>query len=113
MEQGSGPGSTHDLLRLGITLSAIAIALASFQVQSIVTPFFLLAGLAAALGTAYAMVQLWVDSNLKLEHLLPRHRPEWFDGRYEALVYITWGMIALVVTYLVMLFITFYAQRSD
>jgi hypothetical protein len=90
----------------------VSIALASFRDDDIVTPFFLLAGLAASLGTLFATIQLWSDSRLTYKNLMPWSRPEELDGRYEALVFITWGMILLGATYLAMLFMTFYAERG-
>jgi hypothetical protein len=52
------PGSPHDLIRIGITLAAVSIALAALQADSPIVPWFLLSGLAATLGTGYAMAQV-------------------------------------------------------
>jgi hypothetical protein len=98
------PGSAHDLLRVGITLSAIAVALASFQPDIALTRFFMLSGLAASAGTGYALSQVWSDAGLTLRDPFPRRRPKSLDRRYEALVYITWGMFGLVMTFLALLF---------
>lgn len=107
------PGSAHDLIRVGVTLVtiaiaiAIAIALATFNSDSPLAPFFLLSGLAAAIGTGYAMAQLWEDALLTPRDLIPRRRPEGMDGRYEAIVYVTWGMIGFVTSYIAMLILSY------
>lgn len=109
MEQREpNPGTPHDLIRLGITLAAVSIALAALQQGSPMVPWFLLSGLAATIGTGYAMAQLWADSNLSARSLIPRYRPSGLDLRYEALVYITWGLIGLTGAFIALLLTAFY-----
>ncbi len=96
-ETGPNPGSPHDLIRFGITLAAIAIALAAFRPESWATFVFLSVGLLAVVGTGYAMVALWQAAGLGVNHLFGNLPPE-LDHRYAALVVLTWAMIALVLT---------------
>jgi hypothetical protein len=92
------PGSPHDLIRVGLTLTAIAVAVSAFVQAGPFVPFFLLAGLLAAVSTGYAMAQLWADAGLSVKHLFAlARRPQGHDARYDALLYATWAMIALVV----------------
>lgn len=104
-EREPSPGTPHDLIRLGIALSAVTVALASLQPESPIAPIFLLSGFGAAIGTGYAVAQLWKDSELTFWDMFPRRRPEWLDLRYEALVYIIWAMVGLTITIVAFLFI--------
>jgi hypothetical protein len=108
LERAPNPGTPHDLIRVGITLAAVSIALAALQQGSPMVPWFLLAGLAATIGTGYAMAQLWGDSRLSAKDLIPRRRPDGLDLRYEAPVYITWGLIGLIGAFIALLLTTFY-----
>lgn len=108
VEREPNPGNPHDLIRVGITLAAVAIALAALQAGSPMVPWFLLSGLAATIGTGYAMAQLWANARLSLRDLIPRRRPEWLDLRYEALVYVTWAMIGLTVTFVALLLTAYF-----
>jgi hypothetical protein len=103
-QEGPNPGSPHDLVRVGITLTAIAIALAAFRPESALAPFFLLVGIAAVVGTGYAVFQLWDDCGLGARNLIPWPRPPHMDGRFEALVWLTWAKIGMLATYLALLF---------
>lgn len=101
------PGSAHDLIRVGLTLASLSVAVAAFVGTGPVVPLFLVAGLMATVATGYAIAQVWDDSGLGLRHLIPLRRPKGFDARYEALVFISWAMVALVVAISVFLFTTF------
>ena len=101
-ETGSNPGSPHDLIRVGTTLGAIAVALAAFRPEDALTYIFLSDGLLAVVGTGYAMVALWQVSGLGVNHLLGGLPPE-LDLRYSALVVLTWAMIALAMTLIALL----------
>lgn len=105
MEREPNPGTPHDLIRVGVALAAVTVALASLQPESPLAPIFLLSGFGAAIGTGYAMAQLWDDAGLSFRDLIPRRRPEWLDFRYEALIYVTWAMIGLAFTIVAFLFI--------
>lgn len=96
------PGSPHDLIRIGITLAAIAIALAAFRPDEWITILFLSVGLLAVVGTGYAMVALWQAAGLGLNHLSGNLPPE-LDPRYTALVVLTWAMVALLIIHVVLL----------
>ncbi|MBA3417003.1 MAG: hypothetical protein H0U10_17420 [Chloroflexia bacterium] len=104
VEGEPNPGSAHDLIRVGLTLASLAVAVAAFVRTGPIVPFFLVAGLMAAIATGYAIAQAWADAGLGPRHLVPLRRPEGRDLRYEALVYITWSMIALIVAVGVFLF---------
>lgn len=104
----TGPGSPHDLLRVSITLAAIAVALAALRADSPVAPFFLLAGFLASLGTGFAMMALWEDAGLGLSYLFTGFFLRDFDNRYLALVIITWALIVLYVVFVVFLFTSIY-----
>lgn len=104
----NGPGSPHDLLRVSITLAAIAVALAALRDDSPVAPFFLLAGFLASLGTGFAMMALWEQAGLGLNHLLTGLLPPDRDYRYTALIVIAWAFIALFIVFVVFLFTSIY-----
>lgn len=103
-EEAPDPGTPHDLLRVSLTVAAIAVALAAFRADSPVAPFLLLVGLLASVGTLFAMIALWNDAGLGLNHLLTGIIPPDRDYRYRALVIIAWSVIALFVVYVVFLF---------
>ena len=100
------PGNAHDLIRVGLTVASLAIAVAAFVGTGPIVPFFLVAGLMATIATGYAIAQVWADAGLGLRHLVPLRWPAGLDARYEALVYITWAMLALVVAVGVFLLVT-------
>lgn len=100
-------GSAHDLIRVGLTLAGLSVAVAAFVRSGPFVPIFLIAGLLATIGTGYATAQLWADAGLTLSRLVPLRRPAGFDARYEALVYLTWAMVALVVAVGAFLLATF------
>lgn len=99
-EAGPNPGTPHDLIRVGITLAAIAIALAAFRPESRTVYFFLSVGLLAAVGTGYAIAALWGAAGLTKEHMIPGRLPAHLDNRYTALVVLTWAMAFFIVTFL-------------
>lgn len=103
-DEAPNPGTPHDLLRVSLTLAAIAVALAAFRADSPVAPFFLLVGLLASIGTAFAMIALWNDAGLGINHLLTGILSPERDYRYRALVIIAWSVIALIIVYVVFLF---------
>ena len=59
-----------DLLRIGVTIAGIALALVSLRPESAATPFLLLAGLLAIAGSGYAIAALWRDVGLTPRHLI-------------------------------------------
>ncbi len=106
-EQGPNPGTPHDLIRACLTLTAVAIALATFQEDVLVERAFLFCGVLGTAGTGYAMAQLWADSNMtSLKHLLFLDAPEGMGPRFGSLVFLTWAMLGVVLIYLVMLIST-------
>jgi hypothetical protein len=105
-EQGPNPGSAHDLIRIGVTLAAVAVALAAFQRDEWVAPFYLVVGLAAVVGTGYALAALWRDAGMDIRNLFTLRPPAGSDNRFPALIFLTWAMILLLAVYLAMLFTT-------
>lgn len=105
-DENSGPGSPHDLLRVSITLAAIAVALAALRDDSPVAPFFLLAGFLASLGAGFAMMALWEDAGLGFSHLVTGFLPDDRDYRYRALIVITWSLIILYIVFVIFLFVS-------
>ena len=100
------PGSPHDLLRVSITIAAIAVALSALREDSPVAPFFLAVGLLASAGTAFAMMALWEKAGLGLNHQLTGLLPAGRDYRFAALIVVAWAFIALFVAYAVFFFTT-------
>ncbi|MDQ3693843.1 MAG: hypothetical protein M3464_09465 [Chloroflexota bacterium] len=102
--EAPNPGTPHDLLRVSLTLAAIAVALAAFRDDSVVAPFFLAVGLLASAGSVFAMIALWEDAGLGIKHLLTGILSPDRDHRYTALVIIAWSVIALFIVFAVFLF---------
>lgn len=92
------PGSPHDLIRIGITMTALAVAIAALRTDQPDVYFFLVIGLVAAWGTGYAMFALWQAAGLGVNHLVTGVLPAELDSRYSALVVLTWAMIAILGT---------------
>lgn len=109
--------SATDLLQLATTVSAIAIALATFALDEgptigdvhLIPLSLLLAGLLALFGSLYAMAEIWREAGMSLIGLLgdlPRSidRPDPY--RYTALVVTTWDLVALNASYVFLLVAT-------
>lgn len=93
-----------DLLRVGVTIAGVALALGALRPDSGATPFLLLGGFLAVAGSGYAMAALWRTAGLSLRDLIPYRRPEGMDERYESLVYISWGLLVTGTAFLAMIF---------
>ncbi len=107
MEEGEpSPGSAHDLIHVGVTLAAVSVALAAFQRDEWVSPFFLLVGLGATIGTGYALAALWREAGMGPRNLFTLRPPAGSDDRFPALIFLTWAMILLLAAYLAMLLTT-------
>jgi len=102
-EEAPDPGTPHDLLRVSLTLAAIAVALAAFRDDSPAAPFFLLVGLLASIGAAFAMIALWQDADLGINHLLAGFDLDDRDFRYTSLIFTGWSLIALFIVYVIFL----------
>jgi hypothetical protein len=53
------------------------------------------------------MAQVWADSDMaSLRHLLFLDTPAGMGPRFAALVFLSWAMIGIILTYIVMLIVT-------
>jgi hypothetical protein len=91
-----------DLFQAAASIAGIAIALAAFVDDTLLAFLFLISGLSCLAGAAYALSVLWMEAGLDLTYLLPRRSHEDLAERYEALVYLAWGMILLGAAYVVL-----------
>ena len=63
------------------------------------------------LGTGYALAALWRDARMDLRNLVTLRPPMGSEGRFSALIFLTWTMVLVLLVYLAMLFRTL--PRSD
>ena len=115
-QDGPNPGSPHDLIRVGITLSALLLALVSFVLSrdrvelddKIVALFIAAIGLLAFMGTMFAVAALWQQAGLEKRHLrgiFDQDSDRTFDYRHHSLVLLTWAMIGLIIAFVAVLVI--------
>ena len=113
-EQAQQPSypTGSDLLRVTATAAGYTFALASLTLEQgptvqgvrVLPATFLLFGLPLVVATLMAMCQVFADARMGWADLVRYRPPDAPIGR-EALVALAWGLILLLVAYVVLLYV--------